>query len=115
MSRPFGWGYPPGVSSVPGDEDELCAWCGSAIAEPDDTRLDYCSEACVRSAGRWTDEHRAPTVGGARMMFAAMDEARASRPRCACGCQDASWRDDPHLDGMRRYECDNCFNERRNP
>ena len=31
-----------------------------------------------------------------------------ARPPCACGAQDAYWRDHVRLDGMRVYECDTC-------
>lgn len=115
MSRSFGWEYPPGVSGVPGDEDELCAWCGGSGKRAMDGHAVVCE--CLGTGyllpPRPAPLPRSPTVEGARMMFAAMDEARASRCPCACGCQDASWRDDPQLDGMRRYECDECFNRRK--
>ena len=38
MSRIFGWDYPPGCSSVPGDEIEQCQVCGGMDLNPKQAR-----------------------------------------------------------------------------
>jgi len=59
MSSIFGWDYPPGVSSVPGDEDdppESCPECGGANANEDGEPLyaddpAFCCEECAVAWG----------------------------------------------------------------
>jgi ribosomal protein L29 len=52
-SRLFGWSYPPGVSSVPGDEPFVCRLCGKG---EDDCKCEECKECGDIGCLRHVDE-----------------------------------------------------------
>lgn len=43
----FGWSYPPGCHSVPGDEPTWCAVCGGADIDPKRARPERGYYACI--------------------------------------------------------------------
>lgn len=60
----FGWDYPPGCSSVPGDEDDIleCPSCGGPNADDDGNWVcedapGFCSVACSVRYQEEQEEH----------------------------------------------------------